>query len=204
MNVATPLPKGNLARPLGRGDAGFARVNAALFFGGFATFALMYCVQPLMPLFAHDFALTPFASSLSLSVATGCLAPGLIVAGFISEIYGRKRIMVASLAAASIACTAASLAPNWTLFLVLRALTGLALSGLPAVAMAYLAEEIEPAALGLSMGLYISGSTLGGMGGRLAVAVLADHWSWRVAVAAVGAEGLAGAVFLAAALPRDG
>ena len=89
------------------------------------------------------------------------------------------------------------------MLLALRALTGLALSGLPAVAMAYLADEIAPASLGLAMGLYISGSTLGGMAGRLTVAALADHWNWRVAIAALGVEGLVGAAYFLFALPRE-
>ena len=65
-------------------------------------------------------------------------------------------------------------APNWPTLLALRALTGLTLSGVPAVAMAYLADEMDRSAIGLAMGLYIAGSTLGGMGGRLGVAALAD------------------------------
>ena len=78
--------------------------------------------------------------------------------------------MTASLAAAGAATLAASFSPNWTAFVALRALTGLALSGVPAVAMAYLVEEMDRSAIGLAMGLYIAGNTLGGMGGRLASA----------------------------------
>ena len=87
---------------------------------------------------------------------------------------GRKRIMVASLAALGVA----TLLPRSRRILsrssLLRGLAGLALSGLPAVAMAYLADEIATDSLGLAMGLYIAGWTLGGMTGRLASAALAD------------------------------
>jgi YNFM family putative membrane transporter len=190
-------------RPIARGDPAFARVTAAFFLGGFATFALLYSVQPLLPVFARDFDVSPGVASLSLSIATLVMAPALIVAGSASEVWGRKRLMIASLAASSTATLMASLARDWTILLALRALTGLALSGLPAVAMAYLADEMAPAALGLAMGLYIAGSTLGGMASRLAASVIADHWSWRVAIAAAGAEGLLGAGFLAYALPRE-
>ena len=190
-------------RPIARGDPAFARVTAAFFLGGFATFALLYSVQPLLPLFARDFDVSPATASLSLSLATGVMAPALIVAGSASEVWGRKHLMVSSLAASSLATVFAALARDWTILLVLRALTGLALSGLPAVAMAYLADEMAPSALGLAMGLYIAGSTLGGMASRLAASILADHWSWRVPIAASGVEGLLGAVFLAYALPRE-
>src|ERR1700760_5190530 len=95
-------------------------------------------------------------------------------AGTLSDALGRKTVMTASLGAAAAASLAASFAPNWTTFVSLRALTGLALSGVPAVAMAYLVEEMDRSAIGLAMGLYIAGNTLGGMGGRLASAGIAD------------------------------
>jgi YNFM family putative membrane transporter len=41
--------------PIAAGSPEFRRINRAMVFGGFSTFALLYCVQPLMPLLAHDF-----------------------------------------------------------------------------------------------------------------------------------------------------
>ncbi len=186
-----------------RGGARFWRVNFALFLGSFATFALLYCVQPLMPLFARAFSISPAAASLSLSAATGVLAVAMILAGTLSDMFGRKAIMTASLAAAAAATLAASFAPNWTMFVALRALTGLALSGVPAVAMAYLVEEMDRPAIGLAMGLYIAGNTLGGLGGRLATAVFAEAGGWREAVVLVGLISLGCATAFAFALPRE-
>jgi MFS transporter, YNFM family, putative membrane transport protein len=185
------------------GGARFWRVNFALFLGSFATFALLYCVQPLMPLFTRAFSISPAAASLSLSAATGVLAIAMVFAGALSDIVGRKAIMTASLAAAAAATLAASFAPNWTTFVALRALTGLALSGVPAVAMAYLVEEMDRSAIGLAMGLYIAGNTFGGMGGRLASAAIAEVGGWRDAVAVVGLISLGCAAAFAFALPRE-
>jgi MFS transporter, YNFM family, putative membrane transport protein len=185
------------------GGARFWRVNFALFLGSFATFALLYCVQPLMPLFTRAFSISPAAASLSLSAATGVLAIAMVFAGALSDIVGRKAIMTASLAAAAAATLAASFAPNWTTFVALRALTGLALSGVPAVAMAYLVEEMDRSAIGLAMGLYIAGNTFGGMGGRLASAAIAEVGGWRDAVALVGLISLGCAAAFAFALPRE-
>ena len=92
---------------------------------------------------------------------------------------------------------------NWPTLLGLRALAGLALSGLPAVAMAYSSHEMDAQAIGLAMGLYIAGSTLGGMSGRLVVAALSDHCGWRPAIAAAGAVGLIGAALIGFALPAS-
>lgn len=188
---------------LRRGAPGFARVVAAFFIGGFAIFELLYCVQPLLPEFARAFHLGPASASLAVSVATVAMACTLFLAGVAADAFGRKRVMVASLVVSSLATLAASLAPNWPALLALRALMGLALAGLPSLAMAYLAEEIDAPSLGLSMGLYIAGSTLGGMFGRLIVGFIADHGGWRMALAAIGVNSLIGALFFALALPTE-
>ena len=188
---------------IGRGGARFWRVSFALFLGSFATFALLYCVQPLMPLFTRAFSISPAAASLSLSAATGVLAVAMIFAGTLSDVVGRKAIMTASLAAAAAATLAASFAPNWTMFVALRALTGLALSGVPAVAMAYLVEEMDRSAIGLAMGLYIAGNTFGGVGGRLASAAIAEFGGWGDALALVGLISLGCAAAFAFALPGE-
>jgi MFS transporter, YNFM family, putative membrane transport protein len=93
-------------------------------------------------------------------------------------------------------------APGWKTILVLRFLSGVALSGVPAVATAYLAEEVEPQSLGSVMGLYIGGNAMGGMAGRLLTGVLADAThSWRWSVGIVAALGLVAALTFIRLLP---
>lgn len=188
---------------LRRGGPGFARVVAAFLIGGFAIFELLYCVQPLLPEFAREFHLAPAGASLAVSVSTVVMASALFFAGFAAERFGRKAVMVTSLIVSALATLAAALAPNWLSLLALRGLMGLALAGLPALAMAYLAEEVEAPALGFAMGMYIAGSTLGGMFGRLVVGFIADHGGWRLALAGIGANSLLGAAFFALALPAE-
>jgi MFS transporter, YNFM family, putative membrane transport protein len=188
---------------LRRGGPGFARVVAAFFIGGFAIFELLYCVQPLLPEFARQFDLTPAGASLAVSVSTVVMASSLFFAGFAAERFGRKTVMVASLVVSALATLAAALAPNWPALLASRGLMGLSLAGLPSLAMAYLAEEIDGPALGFAMGMYIAGSTLGGMFGRLVVGFLADYGGWRLALAVIGALSLLGAAFFARALPGE-
>jgi YNFM family putative membrane transporter len=173
-----------------RGTPEFRSINLALFAAGFATFALMYCVQPLMPVFAADFGITPVRSSLSLSMTTLVLAPSLLVAGALAESQGRKPLMLASLVASALLTIGCALTSSWSSFLVLRATSGLAFAGLPAASMAYISEEVEPISVGLVMGLFISGNAIGGMAGRLGTAAIADHFSWRLAIGLVGVVGV--------------
>jgi YNFM family putative membrane transporter len=104
-------------------------------------------------------------SSLSLSLTTALLAASVLIAGALSEAWGRKSVMVVSLFAAAILTVVCALVPGWKALLFVRALEGVAFSGLPAVAMAYLSEEMDYQSVGLAMGLYIGGSGLGGPDG---------------------------------------
>lgn len=185
------------------GTPEFRRSNRALFIGGFSTFSLLYCVQPLMPLFAREFGLTPVQSSLSLSVTTAALALGLLFASVISDNIGRKSLMCAALFMSAVTTVLCAFVHNYGQLLIMRAVLGLVLAGLPAVAMAYLSEEMEPSSLGYSMGLYIGGSAFGGMTGRVLASVLSDALSWRVAIAAIGVAGILAALEFWRSLPNS-
>jgi len=183
------------------GTPEFRRTNLALFSAGFATFALLYCVQPLMPVFAKDFRVSAAQASLSLSLTTGLLAPMMILAGVFSEARGRKPMMVASLVASSVLTFACAFMVHWHAFLVMRALAGLTFAGLPAISMAYLSEEMHPTSIGLAMGLAIGGNGLGGMLGRLTTSLIADWFGWRYAMAAIGVLGIIASVIFWRTLP---
>jgi YNFM family putative membrane transporter len=180
-----------------------ARARIALFLAGFATFSLIYCTQPLLPEFAAEFHLSAAASSLALSLTTGCLAFSILCAGALSESLGRRGLMFGSMAAAAVLNFISAIAPTWETMLVARALEGLLLGGVPAVAMAYLAEEVPPKLLGAAMGLYIGGTAFGGMTGRVAIGALTQLMSWRAAMGTVALIDLAVACAFVWLLPRS-
>jgi YNFM family putative membrane transporter len=190
-------------RYLEAGTPAYKRASRILFVAGFATFATLYCVQPLMPEFVGVFGVSPAESSLALSLSTGFLAVAMLVAGALSDRLGRKPLMVASLLASGTLGVVGALVPDWEWLLVMRALVGIALSGLPAVAMAYVSEEVDPRATGVTMGLYIGGTALGGMSGRVLTAVVADLSNWRIAMATIGGLGIGAALAVWAGLPSS-
>lgn len=177
-----------------RDDALYLRVTLSFFTVGFATFALLYFVQPILPMLSEDFNIYPATASLSLSLSTGLMALGLLITGPISDAIGRKNVMVIALTCAALFTLLSSIMQSWQGILIARALVGLSLSGVAAVAMTYLSEEIHPSYVALSMGLYISGNSLGGMSGRLMTGVIADFYSWRVAVVILGSLALIAAI----------
>jgi len=177
------------------------RVTLALFSAGLATFALLYCVQPILPVLSQQFGVSPAASSLSLSISTGLMALGLLVTGPLSDAVGRKSVMVTALMLAAICTLISATMTSWHGILIMRALMGLSLSGVAAVGMTYLSEEMSPRIVAFSMGLYISGNSIGGMSGRLLSGVLTDFYSWRVAIAVIGCFSLASALMFWKILP---
>ncbi len=167
------------------------------------TFATLYCTQPLMPVFSEEFAVSPAVASLSLSVTTGTLSVSILFAAALSDSRGRKAVMVTSLLLSALLALLVAASPGFLSLLVLRALQGVVLAGLPSIAMTYVGEEFREDSLGSAMGLYVGGTAVGGMIGRISTGVLADAYSSQVALAAVGAVGLLGAAWFSIGLPAS-
>ncbi|MDN4573747.1 MFS transporter [Pandoraea cepalis] len=200
-DVGTPASK--LPAGVERGTREYAVISRALFFGGFSTFAQLYCMQSLLPLLTTTFGITPAQASWSVSAATMMMALGLLVTCVAADRVSRKRMMTIALLSSSVLTLASAFSTNFETIVILGALKGLALSGLPAIAMAYLSEEIDQRSLGMSMGLYIGGNILGGMAGRVLSALIADLFSWRVSVAVIGLVCLAMGLEFARSLPHS-
>ena len=188
---------------LRRGTREYRQTSATLFVAGFMAFSMLYVVQGTLPAVSRDFSVLPATASLTLSFTTLPLAVAVIVAASWSDGFGRRSLLVGALLGAAMLNLAAAVSPTFGVLLVLRVLTGLVLAGLPAVAMAYVAEEFHPSGLGTVMGLYISGTGLGGMTGRLAGGLLAGALSWRFALAVVGGLCLVGGIWVALRLPSS-
>ena len=193
---AEPLPS-----PIAPGSAAHRAARWALFVGGFATFGMFYGPQPLLPLFGSAFGLDAAQASEVLSATAGAMALGLIPAGFLAQRYGPKPVMLASIVLGALCSLLCAVAPGYGALVALRALLGLSLAGLPAVSSAWLAEEVDPRALGESVGLIIAGNAAGGMSSRLVCGLLADHTGWRGAFAGLGVLGVLAAFEFWRSLP---
>lgn len=185
------------------GTKPFIAILLSLFLAGFAVFSSLYCVQPMMPFLAKFFHITPTHSSFPLSFSTIALALGLLFAGLISDRFGRKPIMVISLFSTAILLLISAFLPYWEVFLATRMMIGLAVSGVASVAMTYIGEEIAQKDVGFAMGLYISGTAIGGMSGRLIAGVLLDYISWQAATMIIGVLNLLIAITFYIALPAS-
>lgn len=185
------------------GDAGLRRVSVALFAGSFSSFGLLYYPQPLLPAFSREFGISPSTAALSISVTTIALGIALLFAGQLSEIVGRTRMMRWSLVLGAVVAALTAFVTAWPWMLALRAITGLMLAGFPAVAMAYLREEVHPSSHARATGLYIGGTALGGMTGRLVSGGLTQLADWRWAMGGTAAYALICAAVVLLVLPES-
>ncbi|MGV9562130.1 MFS transporter [Streptomyces sp. NPDC003480] len=183
------------------GGPGYRRMSLALFLAGVATFALLYSTQALLPLVSRDFGATASAASWTVSAATGGLALFVLPMSALSERFGRRTLMTASLAVAVAVGLLVPFAPSLGALIALRAVQGAALAGLPASATAYLAEEVSPKALITAIGLFVAGNSVGGMSGRVITGWVAQEWGWRVSVGTIGVIAVACAVAFRLLLP---
>ncbi|MFT4172299.1 MAG: MFS transporter [Rhodocyclaceae bacterium] len=191
------------APKLHRGTRAYMRTAWGMFYGGFATFLTLYCMQPLMPALSDEFGITPAQASMSVSAATGTLALALLPVSALADRWGRRGIMCGSLFLTALLTIASAFTHDFTHLVLVRAALGLSIAGLPAVAMAYLAEEIDAGSLGLSMGLYIAGNAMGGMCGRMLAAGLTEWLPWRESVGLIGVLALVLAVMFWRNLPAS-
>lgn len=201
MSLTSASPPDDDTRPRA-GTGAYRRTVIALVAAAVATFAQLWAVQPILPAIAEGFGASASQAALAVSLATGGLAGFTLVWSGAADRFGRARVIGVSLLAATLlGCVIPFVADLWPL-LVLRALQGAALGGVPAAAVAYLSEEIHPADASRATGLYIAGNPLGGMGGRLLAGFAADLGGWQWGIAANTLLALVALVVFALVLPR--
>ncbi|KJZ13525.1 major facilitator transporter [Marinomonas sp. S3726] len=145
----------------------FWRANLALLIGSFMVFANVYVTQPLLPMIARQFGISSLEANASFTITTFVLGLSLLIFGPLSDALGRKWLMLAAMLGIIITTLALAFASQYQDLLILRGVQGFFLAGLPAMAIAYLAEEYQSDAMTIAVGLYIAGNSLGGIGGRL-------------------------------------
>lgn len=195
-----------IARPadgFAAGSPQFRRILAVLSLGGLANFALIYFVQPLLPEFTRAFGVSDGATGAALSATTVAMILGLLIAGPAADHLGRVGVMSGSLVASGVLSVVCAVAPTWELFLVLRAATGVALAGLPAIALAYLREQAASSAHPRANAFYIMGTGLGGAAGRMLPGPLAGLGGWQLVTVVLGVFSIAVGVAVFALLPGD-
>ncbi|MDO6749456.1 MFS transporter, partial [Gilvimarinus sp. 1_MG-2023] len=79
------------------GTAAWWRITIALCLGSFMVFSNLYVTQPLLPMLATEFAVTPLQASYTLTLSTLTLGLSLLIYGPLSDVIGRKGLIIGSM-----------------------------------------------------------------------------------------------------------
>jgi YNFM family putative membrane transporter len=165
-----------------RGSVAYGRLLAALFCAGVATFAQLYSPQAVLPLISADMGVGAASSALMISASTVGLAIGVIPWSTLADRVGRVKAISMSVTGATAVGLAVPFAPSYELLLAGRLLEGLLVGGVPAIAVAYLTEEVDPVHAARAAGTFVAGTTIGGLAGRLVSSPVAEIAGWRIGV----------------------
>ena len=185
-----------------KGSAAYRKILAGLAFAGVATFAQLYSTQAVLPMMAADLQVTAAEAALTISLATVGLAVTVLPWSFLADRIGRVRAMMWGISAATVLGLLVPLATSFPMLLGLRMLEGMALGGIPAIAIAYLNEEVNRAHAALAAGTYVAGTTLGGLAGRLLAGFVGELWGWRAAALAVSILAAVAAALFVVLVPQ--
>jgi MFS transporter, YNFM family, putative membrane transport protein len=176
---------------------------ATLFFATAFIFANMYTTQSILPLFGAAFHVSAPTAGLTVSVLVLAVAFGSLIYGPLSDRIGRKPVMVGASLLLAIPTLLCGLAPTFAALVCFRALQGLLVPGLTSVAIAYVNETFTGRRQGLAMGIYVSGTVLGGLFARVGSGLLTDLYGWRPAMLAFALPTLLAALAMWFFLPQS-
>ena len=179
------------------------RRSLAIFFVGVTAFAALNCLQPIIPAIGKSLGLQPAAASLISSAGMLGVAIMLFALTFLAEQLPRQKCIVISLLICSIFTAVLSILPNLSLMLIIRFITGMSIAFIPTLVMAYIQEEFPPSQISYLSGLYISGTTIGGLSGRLITSYFTDISSWQSSVAVCGSFLIGTAFLVKLLLPQE-
>src|SRR5436309_6946382 len=174
--------------------------TAAVVFAGFCAFLTIFAPQPLLPMLAKAFDVTPGRISLVVTASTLAVALAAPFAGIVADRFGRKSVIVPAAFLLAVPTLLAATATSYGQLIFWRFLQGVFTPGIFAVIIAYVNEEWEAGA-GAATAAYVTGTVIGGFSGRALAALVASHSTWRWAFVALGALNIAGALAIRAWLP---
>lgn len=181
-----------------KGTVRYKRIKWSIFLVGVSVFAQLYNYQPLLSEITSYFQITPAESSYLVSASTFGMAIGLLLFAFIADQYPRKDIMMFSLTTSTLLTLLSVWNTDFGILININFIKGICISGVSAVTLAYLAEEIDSKSIGTAISFYLAGNTFGGMFGRITAALVSGWYNWQTAVLVIGiiAVGIAIAFYI--------
>ena len=179
------------------------RARVAVVAAGMSAFFTMYVTQGLLPSLRSVFHAGVAELSLTITFTTLAVAVAAPFSGSVSDRFGRKRVLLLSIAALAATTLLAATAHSLRGLLLWRLLQGLCIPGIFTATVAYIGEEWPAGQVPAVTALYISGSVAGGFLGRFIAGLATARWDWQVAFIVLGLINVAFVPLVAGGLPRS-
>lgn len=138
-----------------------------------------FVVVFLFDTLAHQFAVTKKEIVLTTTATLAMRPVGALLFGLLADRYGRRIPLMANVIYFSAIELACGFAPNFTVFLVLRALFGIGMGGEWGVGASLAMEAAPPKLRGILSGILQSGYSIGYLLAAIAARFLLPAWGWR-------------------------
>ena len=155
------------------------RRRIAVAFCAIGAFLHLYAPQAVLPMMARQYGVGSADASLIITADTLAVAATAPFTGALSDVIGRKRLIVVAMALLLIPATMTALAPTLNQVIFRRFMHGLLLPPIFAVAIAYIGDVWPPGEANGVFGLYASASAIGGFFGRFIPGMLTEYVGWR-------------------------
>jgi predicted MFS family arabinose efflux permease len=170
---------------------------------GFCAFVNLYSPQALLPQLSREFGVGVVEISNVMTAGAAAIALTAPFTGAVADVLGRKRVIAVAMIVSVVPTLLMAFVPNVPAMVACRFVQGLLLPPVTAVTVAYIGDEWPPAQVSGVTGFYISGSAIGGFGGRFIPGIVADLAGWRAAFFTVALVTLAAALIVTIMLPRE-
>src|SRR5258708_10815101 len=140
----------------------------------FLTVVDLFATQAILPSLARHYQVAPAAMGFAVNATTMGMAVAGLVVGFFSPHIDRRLGILLSLALLAIPTTLLAVAPNLTVFTILRIAQGLCMASAFALTLAYLGEQCSSMDAGGAFAAYITGNVASNLIGRLVSAAVVD------------------------------
>ncbi|MFC0039280.1 MFS transporter [Actinomadura rayongensis] len=175
--MTTTAPRRAAPRPAA--VAPFGRTAAVLAATALLATSQLYGAIPLLGAAADDWGTRPGPLTWLVTAFGLGYAAGFLLFGPLSDRLGRRRVMVAGVAATAVTTALVALAPGLAAALVLRVLQGVTIGAFPPVAMAYVGERVAPHRRLLTVTAMTTGFLSSAVVGQLTAQGMLALLGWR-------------------------
>ena len=141
----------------------------------FDFFLVVFCLTAI----GKEFHKTDAAIALSITVTLAFRPVGAFIFGLLADRYGRRLPLMLDLVFYSVVEVLTGFAPNYTTFMILRALFGIGMGGEWGIGASLAMEKVPPRLRGVLSGLLQQGYAAGNVLAAICYFFLFDRWGWR-------------------------